>query len=112
MLKEFNKCKKKGLGGTFPFGRASDLGRCMGLDMNGKIAKACDTKLAEKIDRRCTGVDTAAAFPGCNTSDSGELGVCLDGLVKCRVCLALNAADGLGKDCDLFDDTLDNDSCP
>jgi hypothetical protein len=111
-LKEFNKCKKRGLGGTLPFSRASDLERCMGLDTNGKIAKACDTKLAQKISGRCTGVDTVAAFPGCKTGDPGELGSCVDRLVECQVCLALNQADGLGKDCDLFDDTLDNDSCP
>jgi hypothetical protein len=112
-LKEFNKCKKTGLGGTVPFSRASDLESCMGLDPKQKIKKACETKLGSTISKKCPGsVDTAAAFPGCNTGDPGELGLCLDRLVGCQVCLALNEADRLSKDCDLFDDTLDNDSCP
>jgi hypothetical protein len=111
-LKEFNRCKKQGLRATLPFGRARDLEGCMGADPKGKILKACVTKLGAKIGGRCTGVDTAAAFPGCNTGDLGELGVCVDRWVECRVCQALNEADGLDRDCDLFDDTLDNDSCP
>jgi hypothetical protein len=77
-LKEFNRCKKQGLRATLPFGRASDLEGCMGVDLKGKILKACVTKLADKIGGRCTGVDTAVAFPGCNTGDLGELGECLD----------------------------------
>jgi hypothetical protein len=111
-LKEFNRCKKQGLRATLPFNRASDLEGCMGVDLKGKILKACVTKLAERIGGRCTGVDTAAAFPGCNTGDLGELGECLDRQIKCRVCLALNEADGLARDCDLFDDGTDNESCP
>jgi hypothetical protein len=112
-LKEFNKCKKAGLGGTLPFSRASDLEPCMGMDTNGKIKKACETKLASAISKKCPGgVALTAAFPGCATGDPGELGSCLDRLVECRVCLALNEADRLAGDCDLFDDALDNDSCP
>jgi hypothetical protein len=112
-LKEFNKCKKAGLGGTVPFSRASELAACMGLDPKQKIEKACETKLGGTIRKKCPGsVDTAAAFPGCNTGDLGELGVCLDRRVECQVCLALNEADRLARDCDLFDDGTGNESCP
>jgi hypothetical protein len=111
-LKEFNRCKKQGLRATLPFDRAGDLEGCMGIDRKGKILKACVTKLADRISGRCTGVDTAAAFPGCSTGDLGELGECLDRQVECQVCLTLNEADRLDRDCDLFDDALDNDSCP
>jgi hypothetical protein len=110
-LKEFNRCKKQGLRATFPYDRAGDFEGCMGIDLKGKILKACVTKLADKISGRCTGVDTAAAFPGCNTGDLGELGVCVDRWVECRVCQALNEADDLDRDCDLFDDEIDNESC-
>ncbi len=34
-----------------------------------------------------------------------------DRLVECEVCQALNQADGLNRDCDLFDDGLSNSSC-
>ena len=41
-----------------------------------------------------------------------DLGDCLDRLVECRVCLGLNAADALNRDCDDFDDGLTNGTCP
>jgi hypothetical protein len=111
-LKEFSKCKKAGLkDGSIK--RAADLQLCMGLDPKQKIQKACVTKLGGTVSKKCPGsVDLAAAVPGCNTGDPGELGACVDRLVECQVCLALNEADRLDRDCDLFDDTLDNDSCP
>jgi hypothetical protein len=111
-LKEFSKCKKAGLkDGSIR--RASDLQLCMGLDPKQKIKKACETKLGGAVSKKCPGsVDLAAAVPGCNTGDPGQLAACVDRLVECQVCLALNEADRLARDCDLFDDTLDNDSCP
>jgi hypothetical protein len=111
-LKEFNKCKKAGLKeGSIE--RVSELKLCMGVDPKGKIAKACDTKLSATVSKKCPGsVDLAGAFPGCNTGDPGLLAACVDRIIACRACLALNEADVLNRDCDLFDDTLDNDSCP
>jgi cysteine-rich repeat protein len=113
-LKEFTKCKKKGLGGALPFGRAHDLEDCMGADRKGKIRAACLTKLGEKIDQQCSGLNYTALFAGdCSgeaTLDDFEL--CIDRLVECQVCLALNEADALNRNCDGFDDGAVNGSCP
>jgi hypothetical protein len=111
-LKEFNKCKKAGLKDG-SIARADELQLCMGLDLKGKIKKACDTKLGSTISKKCPGsVDLTVVFPSCNTGDPGALKTCIDVFVECAMCKALNEADRLARNCDLFDDTLDNDSCP
>ena len=117
-LKVFNKCMKKGLKGKSPPGlidSAEDLrDLCLGTGTNpqpdpkGKIQKACVTKLGGKIGDKCATVDKDAAFPGCAGQD---LATCVDQLVECLVCGALNAVDDLSRDCDLFDDGLPNGSC-
>ncbi|MCH6562087.1 MAG: PQQ-binding-like beta-propeller repeat protein [Myxococcales bacterium] len=112
-LKEFNKCKKSGLKDE-SIQSASDLAVCMGLDLKGKIAKDCVTKIDDKLSKKCGSAVIATVFPGeCSgSSNLAELGDCLDRLVECRVCLGLNAADALSRDCDEFDDGLTNGSCP
>lgn len=117
-LKEFNRCKKAGLkgqtgppGADLPFDDAADLELCMVHDPKGKVAKACDTKLVEKISASCTG--NLGVFAGCDTpATAGDLQDCLDRLVRCEVCRGLNAVDDLVRDCDTFDDDADNASCP
>ncbi len=112
-LGEFTKCKKKGLKEQTILDN-TQLEACMGVDEKLKIDKTCNTKLADKLSKKCTGVIIADAFPG-ECSDSAnllELRSCLDRLVECRVCLALNAADALDRDCDDFDDAMPNGSCP
>ena len=76
-----------------------------------RCTKACESKLDAAITSKCGGLDLAALFPGCGTPDPGALSDCLDRLVECRVCRALNAADALSRDCDDFDDGLANASC-
>ena len=63
------------------------------------------------LPRRCAETDLPEAFPGCDTNDPGELAACLDRLVECRFCGAVNVVDGLDRDCDLFDDAMANGSC-
>ncbi len=111
-LKQFIKCKKSGLKDK-SIQSAADLAACMGLDPKGKIDKACNTKLLGKLDKACTGLDLATLFPGdCSgAADTTALKDCLDRLVECAVCTALNQADGLNRDCDQFDDGTANDSC-
>ena len=52
------------------------------------------------------------ARSSCDTNDAAQLAACLDALVKCQVCLALNQANALNRDCDDFDDGVVNGSCP
>ncbi len=115
-LKEFNKCKKLGLGDG-SIDAPSELEACMGSDPRGKIAKLCDPasgKIAKTIANKCVakGVNLISTVAGCGTNDSGTLAQCLDDRVECRVCLALNDSDALGRGCDGFDDNLANGSCP
>jgi cysteine-rich repeat protein len=115
-LKEFNRCKKDGLKDE-RIQSSIDLESCMGRDSNGKIAKACapaSGTIRKKIDKKCAGkgVDLSDAFAGCDTDDPGDLATCLDEIVECQVCLALNEADALDRDCDDFDDDVINESCP
>ena len=119
-LKEFIKCKKSGLKNksgppsvTLPMDTPGDLAECMGFDPKGKIDKACGTQLDDKIDKSCAGLDYATLFPGDCSGEAtlSDFERCVDSLVECQVCLALNEADGLNRDCDLFDDGLANGSC-
>jgi pimeloyl-ACP methyl ester carboxylesterase len=110
-LKAFNKCKKAGLKAESITG-ASGLEGCMNFDGDSKVAKACVEKLDDKISKKCPdSVDLPLAFQGCDTDDAEELRTCIDVFVECAVCSGLNEADGLERECDLFDDGFGNGSC-
>ena len=119
-LKEFNKCKKGGLKNG-SIGNSVALESCMGEDRKGRIARMCSAvtgRIRSAIDNKCAGLDLSRAFPelgltpGCDTNDHAELARCLDEIVECRVCLMLNRADGLNRDCDELDDGVVDQSCP
>jgi cysteine-rich repeat protein len=126
-LKVFNKCKKDGLKSkagppsvVLPVDTAGDLEQCMGFDPKGKTEKACDSttgKIRSTINKKCGGVDFAGTFPelltipGCGTNDHEAVAACVDQIVECQACLALNQADGLSRDCDLFDNGAVDGSC-
>jgi hypothetical protein len=115
-LKEFNRCKKTGLRKTI-IRKSGDFEDCWGHDPRGAVARACDPvngKLATRVlSRSCVarGVGLSGAFPGCGTDDSADLAICVDEIVECRVCAALNRVDDLALDCDLLDDGVENSSC-
>ena len=82
----------------------------MFLDLSGKIAKFCGRSLSAQVQKRCvlTGVGLTLAFPGIGVSG----GSALDQEAGCAACRLVNAADALGRDCDMVDDGLMNGSCP
>ena len=116
-LKVFNRCKKTGLKKAV-IRKSVDLEGCWGDDPRDVVARACDPvngKLATRVlPKSCVsrGVDLSSAFPGCSTDDSEDLAMCVDEIVECRVCVALNQADDLALDCELLDDGVENSSCP
>ena len=115
-FKTFLKCKKIALA-NLAGATAADLEDCVDDFLNpnsiaanskGKIGKSV-AKLGSDITKKCTN----NVFPGnCSGATLGTLADCLDERVECRVCLAINAIDGLSVDCDLFDDGAANGSCP
>jgi len=113
-LREFNRCKRLALRDGHVEG-AVELAACLEADPRRRIARACPPhgKRARQALKGCAGdgVDLGAAFPGCDGGGAGELAACLDRGQRCRVCLALSAADRLLADCDVFDDRLANGSC-
>lgn len=117
-LKEFNACKKAGM----KSGAISDTASLEAVcgapgaqpDPKGKIAKACNEKLATVVTKSCAdvGVALSAAFPACASETGAALTECLQGRARCRTCDLLNAVDGIAKDCDVYDDENDaNQSC-
>jgi hypothetical protein len=120
-LKLFNSCKKGALKSKVEPAVESALQlqeACLGTgtdpmpDPKRKIAKVCEDKLADTITKKCAnaaGVDLATAFPGFDPNDN--LPDYIDHRIECQVCLAINGADGLSRDCDLFDDGVANSSC-
>ncbi len=113
ILKAFNKCERTAVRCSRVDSGAME--RCLGEDSRGKIAKACDPttgKIRSAIDKKCGAAgDLSIAFPGCGAGDVTTLATCLDEIVECQACLALNKADALSRDCDDFDDGVVNSSC-
>ncbi len=83
LIKEFNACKKgllKGKSGSRPLDVEELQASCMNQpsvlggipDPKGKIQKACVTKLNDKIQKKCAGVDLALAFPGLQNALAGS----------------------------------------
>lgn len=118
-LGEFVKCKKavlkSGANGAAVLQKCVDDAATVGsieADTKGKVAKAVG-KLTTDIGKKCdTPGVTTTSFPGTCTGMSGAgLAQCLDRLVECRVCQAINDMDALFVNCDLFDDGVSNGTC-
>ena len=110
-LRTYNFCKSAGLraGSITSSGGLED---CVSQDPRGSIASA-NLRLQRDIGGACVSrlVPLDDAFPGCGTSDASVLQACIAKSTACRVCLALNQADDLNVNCDLFDDGVANASC-
>jgi pimeloyl-ACP methyl ester carboxylesterase len=119
-FKEFLGCKRSVL--SAGASSAADLAACiedpgtpgsLAADSKGKVAKAV-AKLGSDIAKKCdaAGVPSSAGAPGiCSELIGSSLAACIGNRVACRVCLSLNAMDGLDADCDRFDDGTSNGSC-
>jgi len=125
LVAEFVRCKKDALrAGKAPFPEGAnstdDIATCLGRDPKGRIAEKCDRVIRSKVDgvrqvlrKKCVdaGVDLAAAFPQCGTANAESVHTCLVSATRCLACRVIDAADGLGAACDLFDDGAANASC-
>jgi|GEM_PF-3529179 len=85
------------------------------VDAKGKIAKAYG-KLTTGVVKTCVdpALDTDALLPGrCVGTAGDEFGpsLCIVRRAKCHACNAVVGMDGVGVDCDLFDDEQANASC-
>jgi hypothetical protein len=110
-LKAFGKCKKTFLkdGTIRSASHLKDL--CLGyIEEDAKSAKAA-TALSDAFTGACAGVSLASAFPGICAAAPDVAG-CVEDRVRCRTCRMLAATDGFSSDCDLFDDSVGNSSCP
>ena len=117
-IKEYLKCQKLGLKSGAIIDAATLADTCLGTaldqqpDPKGRIASKCGTKLVANITKHCATTDLMQAFVGCSAGDSASLGTCLSNESACQVCRLLNAAGGVVRDCDAFDDGDDsNGSC-
>ena len=118
-LDAFRSCARKSLAGrgAAPAEEAGDLTvACLGAgsgqpDPTGRIDAQC-TGQEGILAAACAGQDLTSLLPGCPAGDIEARGACLARLAACRVCLALDAAADLGRDCDQFDDGGINGSCP
>jgi hypothetical protein len=114
-LATYNRCQKDEL--KAGVGSAQALqDACLGANGTGdsipdpkkKIERKCGKGLGSTLGKKCAGLDTDALFPPCAGQDLAQ---CLDVKIECEVCKALNALDGLSRDCDEFDDGVLNGSC-
>lgn len=116
---EFRKCAKDGLKSGAVVSSATLRDACMTPsipDPKGKIGKKI-AKLADDVATQCAPVaaDLATLFPGlpagtCHATVA-DLAGCVEARVECRVCQTLNAADGMDRDCDEFDNGVLDASC-
>jgi hypothetical protein len=118
-LKVFGACKKdamkNGAASNAEIETACFVPGGPGLtDPKGKVPKG-HAKLVDAASKNCIvpAQDTDVLFPGGCVGETGTpaFANCIDRLVECRTCRLINAMDGLGVDCDLFDDGLANGSC-
>jgi cysteine-rich repeat protein len=119
--KEMERCEKLGLkDGSIMSG--SDFTDCLATvktDVRNKLSKAT-AKLLKILNSKCPGGDLAAIFPGAvavcgfygQPTTAVGISECVESRELCRVCRIINGAHGFETDCDAFDDTFNNGSCP
>lgn len=117
-LKEYQKCLKAGMSDGTIVDAASVREKCLGgvgrtqPDPLGRIAKACEARIAKALSSSCAGVPLARAFAACESTDAGGVTSCAARESACELCQVLNSVNELSQDCDAFDDgNPDNGTC-
>jgi len=114
---EYAKCQNAGLKSGAITDAASLASVCLGTgfssqpDPKGRIASKCADKLLTTVAAQCDQVDLTAAFASCNAAGPAAVASCLSRGSACQLCRLLNDAGGVTRDCDAFDDGVDNGSC-
>jgi len=106
----FLACEKAGLAGdSLLFVSGPQLAACFdNVTTNAKLLKSL-SKLGKTVAGKCTGA-LATLLPGaCGTARN--VAYCIETHVECRACRMLTAFAGISRDCDVFDDGIDNNSC-
>ena len=115
--KEYMTCQRLGLSNGAITDAASLAAECLGTgfssqpDPKGRIARQCSDKLLAAVNKHCDGSDLTQTFAACGESDPAAVANCLARGTACQLCSMLNDAGGIERDCDEFDDGLDNGSC-
>ncbi len=114
---EYAKCQKRGIKDGTITDAASMEAVCMGTgfdqqpDPTARLAVHCGAKLIDTVAIHCAGVDLSQAFASCEAGNLAGVVSCLSRGTACQLCRMLNDAGGLNRDCDHFDDGIDNGSC-
>ncbi len=127
MNKEFDKCVKLGLKDE-SIASTANVETCLdaiNTDAKDKVAKAVSKVEGTLGSGGCPDSSVASLFPGLDGVNEicdryglslplsvSDLAACIGLRVKCRVCRTANAAYGLERDCELFDDDSVDGSCP
>jgi hypothetical protein len=114
-MKVFVGCKKAAMKAALPSNLQSlqePVMDCIRDDEKGKISKG-RKKFADKVTGKCGESDWSTLFPNkCkDVADLAAAADCVDQLIECRFCQALESLDGMLLNCDLFDDGQMNGTC-
>ena len=112
IVKEFQACKKTGLGDDTIQDTAT-LEDCLSIadeDLKGKIAGSQE-KIGDSIESKCEGVDLDTTFPGLCQGHT-DPALCVATRARCSACSVLDVMDGLETVCDRYDDgVVSNGTC-
>lgn len=114
---EYRKCQSLGLRNGAITDAASLATECLGVgsagqpDPKGRIESRCGAKLLATVARHCDGSDLTQTFASCGESSFAATASCLSRETACQLCSMLNDTGAVERNCDLFDDGIDNGSC-
>lgn len=114
---EYAKCQKRGIRNGSITDTASMQNVCLGTgfqpqpDPTGKLSEHCGGRIFDTVAIQCYGIDLTQAFSSCGASSVPGVANCLNRGTACQLCRMLNETAGFDRDCDQFDDGVDNGSC-